>query len=123
MPREIATGKVNLAVVPDFTFLFMDGGISKGVATVQFGFNEAKDVCSYGFHMKESVEDIGAIIVKFEAVDVLKVNTEDLGSPDISGGVGLSWGKKGVVFMIIIAVKEILEAGAYVDIRLEVGGA
>ena len=107
MPWARTTRGDNFAVVPNFLFLAVENVADERAVAIQFCFNKAEDVSPDGFHLKESVEDVGSIISEAHAVYVLKVEAKDLTSPGF-GLVVVLLERRSIEFVVIGGAEEFL---------------
>jgi hypothetical protein len=74
-----------LAVIPYFAFGFEEKGFYHGVVAVYLGFGKAKNICLNGFHMDKGVSNVGAVVGKLKAIDILEEYSDDLCLPGMGG--------------------------------------
>jgi hypothetical protein len=74
-------------VVPHFWFDLVEKGFDNWFLAVQFGFGKAKYVGLNGVHMEEWIDDVGAVVMWAQSVDVLEIKSDDLGLPSVLRGV------------------------------------
>ena len=88
-------------MVPDFSFVALDEMGDEWLIRRKLGFRKAENIGSNVLHLKKNIKHIRSFIFESYSVDVLKVYSEDLFSPDFLGYVALA-GVYGLVHFALV---------------------
>jgi hypothetical protein len=68
-------------MIPDFPFVFLKEGLYIGLICSKLGFRKCEYISSYILHLEEEIDRVSCIVVKANAVNILKVDLHSLFFP------------------------------------------
>jgi hypothetical protein len=78
---HLASAGGDTGVIPDLAFVAIEEVSDEWLISSKFGFRKSEDVSTDIFHLEKQVEHVCTVVLKANAIDILKIYTEELVFP------------------------------------------